>query len=135
MTTNKKIMIAAIIVAAIILIYVGYTFAKNKSVKVPGNGSDIPENWDALPVAIQIRETMEGIGTDEDRFFSIMSVLTTGQRAVLYNVYNAQYGSIIEDIKSDFSGDSLTRALELFKGIEGIALRMPMNQYIIIRPT
>lgn len=134
MSTEKKIKWAAGLLVALFILFAVYSYAKKSSVKVPGNGSDIPAGWDPTPVAIQIHDTIAGLGTDSDKFFAIMDNLTLGQRAMVYNAYNYQYGSLIEDIQGDFSGDELTRALALFKGIEGIALRTPINGYLTIPP-
>lgn len=134
MTTETKIKSAIGVLIALFILYAVYSYARKMSVKVPGNGSDIPAGWDPTPVAIQIHDTMSGLGTDSDKFFAIMDNLTLGQRAMVYNAYNLQYGSLISDIEGDFSGDDLTRAIALFKGIEGIALRTPINGYLTIPP-
>jgi len=92
-----------------------YAFTRRRFVSVPGNGSDIPENWTPAPSAIAVHNSMSGLGTNTTLFFSTLEALTVGQRAVLYNYYNANLGNLIEDIKGDFSG------------IPGIGLRMPRS--------
>lgn len=124
MKGSVKLILVGIAVIIILACIVVYSFARKNFVKVPGNGSDVPSNWDATPEAIKLYNAMKGIGTNEDVFFSTLSALSLGQRALVYNKYLEMYGhSIIEDIQDDFEGNDLTKALDYFKGIPGISLR------------
>lgn len=87
-------------------------------VKLPDSGAGIPAGWSPVTPASQLHAALDGFGTDETLFFSTMNGLQTKDMvAAVLNQYNKDFGDLIADIRDEFSGDELTRALSYFNGV------------------
>ena len=104
------------------------------------NGENVPEDFNPQPIADALFQAMNGAGTTETRFYSVLEPLNKDQLTVVHNAFNATYGkppcrSLLDRlnpaadcggvngiylrqwIEGDFDGDELSKALSFFSHI------------------
>ncbi len=132
---NKNQMIgiiAAICVALILFIYlIGRNSGKLKAqannmapVKLPNNGTGIPQGWSPDPLISELYDAMKGLfawSSTRENAYSKITALTRDQRTALYNRWNQLHGdknagSLTEWIRDEaYSGPQQQKAIALLE--------------------
>lgn len=72
-----------------------------------------------LEPADEINLAVEGLGTDEERLFAVLTEISTSRATVVATIdrYASKgYGDMLAEVADDLSGDDLARAMELLHG-------------------
>ena len=119
---TKYIVIGVLVLALLAFVYFTGKKSGNKQkpkpLKLPNNGSGIPEDWSPVNDVVRLYEAMDGMGTDEEAIYWVLTGKTDDQLAAIYNEYGNRYGEdLIEALRDELSGEELSRALDYFKNI------------------
>lgn len=148
-----------IAIIGIIVIAIGYyIFRQGKKsgniAPLPNGGNGIPQGWSPRPVTEMLKQALNpsGIsymsavdGTDEEQIWNALFGLTDDQLASVYNDYNNYTGgNLLDDFRSELSGEELMRALAYFSFIgqnkwsadnlySNVYQKMPLNAYLNLK--
>lgn len=99
---KNEIIIAALIVAAILIIYFmgkrrGKQTAEGPAVSYPNGGQGIPAGWDPKPLAKELHNVMDGLftlsGTKDTAFKKLLALPTNDMFVAVYSAFNQLYFS------------------------------------------
>jgi hypothetical protein len=112
--------LAILVVVLVLILTLGKRPKKLKPVIIdlPDSGAGIPQGWRPEGPAQNLLIAVEGVGTDENLFFSTLRPLTNDQRAAVVNSFNRNQAvstgyTLAEWVQGDFSGSDLSEALDL----------------------